>query len=150
MAVFRLTLAIFLVLVHFTTFITGQKATPAPQGSTAAASASNGDSVLFERDGGSGSGDGASVVLLDVLEKALSGDSPVCKAAIHDGRIPDDGGRVGVYRWSGQVSYEGSTQNGITSDRKYNSLTCGHNNYHRDNIITSGHYHYNCDNTIAD
>ncbi|XP_078615999.1 uncharacterized protein LOC144884513 isoform X2 [Branchiostoma floridae x Branchiostoma japonicum] len=193
MAVFRLTLAIFLVLVHFTTFITGQKATPAPQGSTAAASTSNGDLMLFERDGGSGSGDGATTTTQDnsipatttlannstsqanstnatlttpPLTTALpttteplattaaavsatcknigtdydgdsliiscpagcsregsiwgtgiyTSDSPVCKAAIHDGRITDDGGRVSVYRWSGQVSYEGSSQNGITSD----------------------------------
>ncbi|XP_078696637.1 uncharacterized protein LOC144924874 isoform X3 [Branchiostoma floridae x Branchiostoma belcheri] len=42
-------------------------------------------------------------------------DSRVCQAAIHDGRITEIGGRVTVYLWSGQQSYQGSTQNGITS-----------------------------------
>ncbi|KAI8500292.1 hypothetical protein Bbelb_218580 [Branchiostoma belcheri] len=50
-------------------------------------------------------------------------DSRVCQAAIHDGRITEIGGRVTVYVWSGQQSYQGSTQNGITSDRTYNNLT---------------------------
>ncbi|XP_078603260.1 discoidin, CUB and LCCL domain-containing protein 2-like [Branchiostoma floridae x Branchiostoma japonicum] len=40
-------------------------------------------------------------------------DSSICRAAIHDGRITDDGGQVTVYRWPGQDSYQGSGQNGI-------------------------------------
>ncbi|XP_035682686.1 lactadherin-like [Branchiostoma floridae] len=40
-------------------------------------------------------------------------DSGICRAAIHDGRITDGGGQVTVYRWPGQDSYQGSTQNGI-------------------------------------
>ncbi|XP_035682687.1 discoidin, CUB and LCCL domain-containing protein 2-like [Branchiostoma floridae] len=43
-------------------------------------------------------------------------DSSICRAAIHDGRITDDGGQVTVYRWPGQDSYQGSTQNGIETD----------------------------------
>ncbi|XP_078601177.1 discoidin, CUB and LCCL domain-containing protein 2-like [Branchiostoma floridae x Branchiostoma japonicum] len=39
--------------------------------------------------------------------------SSICRAAIHDGRITDDGGQVTVYRWPGQDLYQGSTQNGV-------------------------------------
>ncbi|XP_078603259.1 discoidin, CUB and LCCL domain-containing protein 2-like [Branchiostoma floridae x Branchiostoma japonicum] len=48
---------------------------------------------------------------------AYTGDSGICRAAIHDGRITDDGGQVTVYRWPGQDSYQGSTQNGIRTIR---------------------------------
>ncbi|KAI8485972.1 hypothetical protein Bbelb_362930 [Branchiostoma belcheri] len=40
-------------------------------------------------------------------------DSGVCRAAIHDGRLTNSGGRVTVYRWPGQTSYQGSTKNGV-------------------------------------
>ncbi|XP_035673696.1 uncharacterized protein LOC118414053 [Branchiostoma floridae] len=40
-------------------------------------------------------------------------DSGICCAAIHDGRITNSGGQVTVYRWPGQSSYQGSSQNGI-------------------------------------
>ncbi|XP_035688934.1 uncharacterized protein LOC118424472 isoform X1 [Branchiostoma floridae] len=40
-------------------------------------------------------------------------DSSICRAAIHDSRIPASGGEVTVYKISGQDSYQGSDQNGI-------------------------------------
>ncbi|XP_019627168.1 PREDICTED: uncharacterized protein LOC109472036 isoform X2 [Branchiostoma belcheri] len=42
-------------------------------------------------------------------------DSSICRAAIHDGRIPATGGVVTGYKLPGQSSYQGSTQNGITT-----------------------------------
>ncbi|KAI8501193.1 hypothetical protein Bbelb_212880 [Branchiostoma belcheri] len=42
-------------------------------------------------------------------------DSGICRAAIHDGRIPAYGGVVRVDKLPGQSSYQGSTQNGITT-----------------------------------
>ncbi|XP_019631532.1 PREDICTED: uncharacterized protein LOC109475363 [Branchiostoma belcheri] len=44
-------------------------------------------------------------------------DSSICRAAIHDGRIPATGGVVTVYKLPGQSSYQASTQNGITTGR---------------------------------
>ncbi|KAI8513444.1 hypothetical protein Bbelb_100830 [Branchiostoma belcheri] len=56
--------------------------------------------------------------LLDVrLQEVVSGDSSICRAAIHDGRIPATGGVVTVYKLPGQSSYQASTQNGITTGR---------------------------------
>eukprot|EP00058_Branchiostoma_floridae_P022713 XP_002608203.1 hypothetical protein BRAFLDRAFT_90357 [Branchiostoma floridae] len=46
-------------------------------------------------------------------ETIVPKDSGVCRAAIHDGRITNSGGQVTVYRWPGQSSYQGSSQNGI-------------------------------------
>ncbi|XP_078603261.1 uncharacterized protein LOC144877227 [Branchiostoma floridae x Branchiostoma japonicum] len=43
-------------------------------------------------------------------------DSSICRAAIHDGRLTDDGGQVTVYRWPGQDSYQSSTQNGVQTE----------------------------------
>ncbi|XP_066301431.1 uncharacterized protein [Branchiostoma lanceolatum] len=40
-------------------------------------------------------------------------DSSICRAAIHDGRIPASGGEVEVFKHPGQESYEGSDQNDI-------------------------------------
>ncbi|XP_076810441.1 uncharacterized protein LOC143453159 isoform X1 [Clavelina lepadiformis] len=42
-------------------------------------------------------------------------DSPICRAAIHDGRITDEGGAVMVYKQPGQMSYVGTERNSITS-----------------------------------
>ncbi|XP_078695106.1 properdin-like [Branchiostoma floridae x Branchiostoma belcheri] len=42
-------------------------------------------------------------------------DSRVCRAAIHDGRIPTTGGVVSVNKLPGRSSYQASTQNGITT-----------------------------------
>ncbi|XP_078701594.1 uncharacterized protein LOC144927767 isoform X2 [Branchiostoma floridae x Branchiostoma belcheri] len=49
-------------------------------------------------------------------------DSRVCKAAIHDGRIPTTGGVVTGYKLPGQPSYQASTQNGVTT-RAYGSYS---------------------------
>ncbi|CAK8681742.1 unnamed protein product [Clavelina lepadiformis] len=43
-------------------------------------------------------------------------DSAVCRAAIHDGRVTDDGGTVTFYRQLGQPSYIGLKKNSITSN----------------------------------
>ncbi|XP_078700188.1 uncharacterized protein LOC144926973 isoform X2 [Branchiostoma floridae x Branchiostoma belcheri] len=40
-------------------------------------------------------------------------DSSICRAAIHDGRIPASGGEVTGYKIPGQASYQGSDQNGV-------------------------------------
>ncbi|XP_078703693.1 uncharacterized protein LOC144928874 [Branchiostoma floridae x Branchiostoma belcheri] len=40
-------------------------------------------------------------------------DSSICRAAIHDGRIPASGGDVTGYKIPGQASYQGSDQNGV-------------------------------------
>ncbi|KAM4022151.1 cochlin-like isoform 2-T4 [Anomaloglossus baeobatrachus] len=42
-------------------------------------------------------------------------DSSICRAAIHAGQIPNNGGQVSVQKSPGQSSYTGSTRNGITS-----------------------------------
>ncbi|CAK8684965.1 unnamed protein product [Clavelina lepadiformis] len=42
-------------------------------------------------------------------------DSSICRAAIHDGRLTDSGGKVVVYVKQGQKWYTGSIKNGITS-----------------------------------
>ncbi|XP_076810440.1 uncharacterized protein LOC143453158 [Clavelina lepadiformis] len=42
-------------------------------------------------------------------------DSSVCRAAIHDGRIKDEGGLVNVFRQTGLSSYPGVTRHSITS-----------------------------------
>ncbi|CAH1238318.1 CRISPLD1 [Branchiostoma lanceolatum] len=47
-------------------------------------------------------------------------DSSLCRAAIHDGRIPAEGGEVTLYKLSGQESYLAAEQHGITT-REYGS-----------------------------
>ncbi|XP_076807889.1 uncharacterized protein LOC143451316 isoform X2 [Clavelina lepadiformis] len=42
-------------------------------------------------------------------------DSSICRAAIHDGRLTDNGGVLTVFRQSGQSSYTGIERNSITS-----------------------------------
>lgn len=42
-------------------------------------------------------------------------DSPVCPAAIHAGVLPNSGGFVMVKKQDGQTSYQGASQNGLTS-----------------------------------
>ncbi|KAI8481845.1 dendrite reproteinration, partial [Branchiostoma belcheri] len=42
-------------------------------------------------------------------------DSSICRAAIHAGRITDNGGEVTVYKLAGQDSYDGSESNGVSS-----------------------------------
>ncbi|MCB2066374.1 MAG: hypothetical protein KDE15_07010 [Erythrobacter sp.] len=44
-----------------------------------------------------------------------SGDSNVCKAALHAGAIDRSGGRVAIMTMTDQDRYEGSTHNGVTS-----------------------------------
>ncbi|KAI8515677.1 hypothetical protein Bbelb_064900 [Branchiostoma belcheri] len=53
--------------------------------------------------------------LLAVRLWGLSGDSSICFAAIHDGRIPATGGEVTVYKLPGQSSYQASNQHGVIS-----------------------------------
>ncbi|KAI8498154.1 dendrite reproteinration [Branchiostoma belcheri] len=55
-------------------------------------------------------------VLLAVRLWGLSGDSSICFAAIHDGRIPATGGEVTVYKLPGQSSYQASNQHGVRSN----------------------------------
>ncbi|XP_043941219.1 vitrin-like [Protopterus annectens] len=43
-------------------------------------------------------------------------DSSVCRAAVHDGKIPISGGKVIVEKKPGQSSYMGSTKNGVTTN----------------------------------
>ena len=46
-----------------------------------------------------------------------TGDSDVCRAAVHAGAIPATGGKINVTAAPGQDAYEGSSQNGVTSSR---------------------------------
>lgn len=46
-----------------------------------------------------------------------TGDSDVCRAAVHAGAIPATGGKINVTAAPGQDAYEGSAQNGVTSSR---------------------------------
>ncbi|XP_071985285.1 uncharacterized protein [Engystomops pustulosus] len=55
--------------------------------------------------------DGTSVWGTDVY----TDDSSICRAAIHAGLIPNEGGEVTVWKTPGHVSYSGSTRNGITT-----------------------------------
>ncbi|XP_073499410.1 uncharacterized protein [Phyllobates terribilis] len=48
-------------------------------------------------------------------------DSSICRAAIHAGKIPNEGGQVSVQKTPGQDSYNGSTRNGITT-KNYGSF----------------------------
>ncbi|KAG8555482.1 hypothetical protein GDO81_017719 [Engystomops pustulosus] len=57
------------------------------------------------------SSDGTSVWGTDVY----TDDSSICRAAIHAGLIPNEGGEVTVWKTPGHVSYSGSTRNGITT-----------------------------------
>ncbi|CAJ0918915.1 unnamed protein product [Ranitomeya imitator] len=54
---------------------------------------------------------GASVWGTDVY----TNDSSICRAAIHAGKIPNDGGQVSVHKTPGEASYTGSTRNGIST-----------------------------------
>jgi len=65
-----------------------------------------------------------------------TGDSMVCKAAVHAGAIPDAGGRVTVKRAPGCDKYSGSKQNGVKSS-----------DYHRYSfsIFFPGHGDGTCD-----
>ncbi|XP_069593839.1 mucin-2-like [Ranitomeya imitator] len=54
---------------------------------------------------------GASVWGTDVY----TNDSSICRAAIHAGKIPNDGGQVSVHKTPGEASYNGSTRNGIST-----------------------------------
>ncbi|KAM4021497.1 uncharacterized protein ACNLHF_026872 isoform 2-T2 [Anomaloglossus baeobatrachus] len=47
-------------------------------------------------------------------------DSSICRAAIHAGKIPNNGGQVSVQKSPGQSSYTGSTRNGV-STKNYGS-----------------------------
>jgi hypothetical protein len=42
-------------------------------------------------------------------------DSRICKAAIHDGALKANGGKVTVIIKAGEASYAGTSKNGITS-----------------------------------
>jgi hypothetical protein len=44
-----------------------------------------------------------------------TGDSAICRAAVHAGIIPDAGGYVGVLLDVGQPAYRGSVRNGVRS-----------------------------------
>ncbi|CAH1257391.1 ASTL [Branchiostoma lanceolatum] len=68
----------------------------------------NGDSFTVNCPSGCAS-NGADAWGTDVY----TDDSGICTAAIHAGKLTNSGGSVTVYRWPGQSSYQGSTQNGI-------------------------------------
>ncbi|KAG8555480.1 hypothetical protein GDO81_017718 [Engystomops pustulosus] len=46
---------------------------------------------------------------------AYTDDSSICRAAIHAGLLPNNGGEVTVWKTPGQADYFGSTRNGITT-----------------------------------
>lgn len=46
-----------------------------------------------------------------------TGDSDVCRAAVHAGAIPATGGQISVTAAPGQDAYEGSSRNGVTTSR---------------------------------